>query len=107
MSFNIEQTLSSMLDAAKGVFAEEWPKVKDDMKRVLEDQKDALKDIAEARLKDEINDEELKEQLEREKVAFQTGLKMVTVTTKATIQKAIDAASNVFWAAVKTAISAV
>ncbi|MBL6996652.1 hypothetical protein [Desulfobacula sp.] len=104
MSFNIEQTITGMLDAAKGVFAGEWPMIKDDMKRVLEDEKNALRDIAEARLRGDINDEELEEQLKDEKVAFQAGLSMVSASTKATIQRAIDAVSDVFWTAVKTAI---
>lgn len=107
MSFNIEQTLKDMLNAAKGVFAEEWPMIKDDMKRVLEDEKNALLDIAEARLRGEINDEELEEQLEDEKEAFQAGLSMVRASTKATIQRAIDAVSKVFWSAVKAAVSAI
>ncbi len=107
MSFNIEQTLKDMLNAAKGVFAEEWPMIKDDMKRVLEDEKNALWDIAEARLRGEINDEELEEQLKDEKEAFQAGLSMVRASTKATIQRAIDAVSKVFWSAVKAAVSAI
>lgn len=107
MSFNLEQTLKDMLNAAKGVFAEEWPMIKDDMKRVLEDEKNALRDIAEARLRCEINDEELEEQLKDEKEAFQAGLSMVSASTKATIQRAIDDVSKVFWSAVKTAVSAI
>lgn len=104
MSFSLEQTFKDMLEAAKRVFAEEWPMVKDNMKRVLDDEKEALKEIAEARLRDEIDDEELEEQLKDEKEAFQAGLSMVRVSTKATIQRAIDAASEVFWNAVKAAI---
>ncbi len=103
MSFDLEKTLTGMLDAAKAVFAEEWPKVKDDMKRVLEDEKEALKDIAEARLKGDINDTELEEQLKDEKEAFEAGLSMVRASTKATIQRAIDSASEVFWEAIKAA----
>ncbi len=104
MSFDIEQTLEDMLAAAKGVFAGEWSQVRDDMELVLEDEKMALVDIAEARFRGEINDEELQEQLNDEKEAFQAGLSMVQASTKATIQHAIDAASDVFWNAVRAAI---
>ena len=48
MSFDLNKTLEDMLAAAKAVFADEWPDVKDDMQRVLNDEKEALKDISEA-----------------------------------------------------------
>lgn len=104
MSFDLNQTFKDMLSAAKVVFADEWSAVKDDMKRVLNDEKEALKDIAEARIRGEINDEELEEQLKDEKEAFEAGLSMVRASSKATIQRALNAASEVFWNAVRAAI---
>ena len=61
MSFDLEQTLKDMLDSARGVFADEWPMVKDDMERVFNDEREALRDIADARLRNEIDDEETEE----------------------------------------------
>ncbi len=104
MSFDLNKTLEDMLAAAKEVFADEWPNVKDDMQRVLNDEKEALKDIAEARIRGEINDEELEEQLKDEKEAFEAGLSMVSASSKAKIQHALNAASEVFWNAVRAAI---
>jgi hypothetical protein len=104
MSFDLNKTLQDMLAAAKAVFGDEWPDAKDDMQRVLNDEKEALKDIAEARIRGEINDEELEEQLKDEKEAFEAGLSMVSASTKATIQHALNAASEVFWNAVRAAI---
>ncbi|UCH32464.1 MAG: hypothetical protein JSV05_03550 [Candidatus Bathyarchaeota archaeon] len=104
MSFDLNKTLEDMLAAAKAVFGDEWPDAKDDMQRVLNDEKEALKDIAEARIRGEINDEELEEQLKDEKEAFEAGLSMVSASTKATIQHALNAASEVFWNAVRAAI---
>lgn len=104
MSFDLNKTLEDMLAAAKAVFADEWPNVKDDMQRVLNDEKEALKDIAEARIRGEINDEELEEQLKDEKEAFEAGLSMARASTKATMQHALNAASEVFWNAVRAAI---
>ncbi len=103
MSFDLEQTLKDMLEAAKAVFAAEWPRVKDDMKRVLNDQKEALAKIAEACRSDAINDQEFEEQLEDEKEAFEAGLSMARASAKATTQRAIDAAMAVFRNAVKAA----
>jgi hypothetical protein len=104
MSFDLNKTLEDMLAAAKAVFGDEWPDAKDDMQRVLNDEKEALKNIAEARIRGEINDEELEEQLKDEKEAFEAGLSMVSASTKATIQHALNAASEVFWNAVRAAI---
>lgn len=104
MSFDLNKTLEDMLAAAKAVFADEWPDAKDDMQRVLNDEKEALKDIAEARIRGEINDEELEEQLKDEKEAFEAGLSMVSASSKAKIQHALNAASEVFWNAVRAAI---
>ena len=104
MSFDLNKTLEDMLAATKAVFADEWPNVKDDMQRVLNDEKEALKDIAEARIRGEINDEELEEQLKDEKEAFEAGLSMVSASSKAKIQHALNAASEVFWNAVRAAI---
>ena len=46
----------------------------------------------------------MKEQLQDEKQAFAAGPSMVRASTKATVQPVIDAASDAFWNAVKTAI---
>lgn len=104
MSFDLEQTLKDMLDSARGIFEDEWPMVKDDMERVFNDEREALRGIADARLRNEIDDEETEEQLNDEKEAFQAGLSMVRASREATIQRALDAASEVFWNAVKAAI---
>ncbi len=104
MSFDLEKTLKEMLSAAKTVVADEWPAVKKDMKKVLNDEKEALKGIAEARTRGEITDDEFNEQMEDEKEALEAGLSMVKASRKATLQRAINAASNAFMNAVRAAI---
>lgn len=101
MSLDIEQIVKGMLEAAGEVLGDEGPKLRDELKKVLEEQKEALKEIAEARLRDEINDDDLRNQLEDEKEAFEAGLSMVKAVSKATIQKALNAALEIFWNAIK------
>ena len=50
MAFDIDQTLDDMSGAIAGVVAGEWPKVKSCVEKALQDEKDALKAIAQARL---------------------------------------------------------
>ena len=104
MAFDLEKTITDMLGAVQGVVADEWPRVQGDMERVLADEREALNDIAQARLNGDIDDEELVEQLADEKEAFTAGLAMVRATSKAAVQKAVDAATSVFFNAVRAAL---
>ena len=104
MSFDFGKTLADMLDAAKKVSADEWPAIQDDVQRVFRDQEEALKDIAKARIRGDIDDDDLKRQLEDEKEALAAGLAMVRSTRKSTIQRVLNAAVEVFWTAVRAAL---
>lgn len=104
MSFDIDQTFKDMLGAAKAIFESEWPKAKDAVEQVLNDEREALQNIAVERLKGNITEEDFKSHLEKEKLALEAGLSMLTVIAKATIQKAVNAAIEVFWKAVKAAV---
>jgi len=63
MSFNISDVMKDMLSAAERAFADEWPKVQGNMVRVLADEQEAMKKIANAYIDGGINEEEFKEQL--------------------------------------------
>ncbi len=104
MSFNVETVLKDMLGAAAEVLKGEWPKAKDAMESVLKEEAGALKSIAEARIRGDIDDDELESQLEDEKATLEAGLAMVAVVAKVSLQNAVNAAINVFWKAVKGAI---
>ncbi len=83
---------------------EPGPKAKDAMESVLKEEAGALKSIAEARIRGDIDDDELESQLEDEKATLEAGLAMVAVVAKVSLQNAVNAAINVFWKAVKGAI---
>jgi hypothetical protein len=104
MGFDSDATWKAMAGAAQTSFGEDWPAAKDAMERVLRDERQALYDIAEARINGDITDEDVESQLADEKLAFEAGLAMVQVRTKKTIENAINAAMNVLKTAIETAI---
>jgi hypothetical protein len=95
MAFDSSETLREMMAAAQDVVAGEWPKIKDCAQDALKDQEDALKDIAEARIKGDIDENEMQSEIEDERKAFEAALLACEVTAKATAQQAANAAFKV------------
>jgi hypothetical protein len=104
MSFDIEAVLGDMLDAVKGSVDADWDDVKGYAKQVFENQKEALKVLAEQRLRGELSDEELESELEDEKDTLEAELKAIQVMTKAMAQRAANAAVDVFFNAIRAAL---
>ena len=104
MTLDIEATFKDMARAASGVLAGESRRVRRAIEEVLEDQKEALRAIAEARLAGDIDDDEVAHQIRSERLAFRSGLAMVRAVTKASVQKAANAAFAVFIKALKAAL---
>lgn len=107
MSFDINETLKSMIDAAKSVMKEEWPKAKDAFDKVIRNEQETLRKVADARLNNEIDDDGMKHQLDNAKASLKTGLLMVEVVNKVMIQNAINAAVKAFWSAVEKALKSI
>jgi hypothetical protein len=104
MAFDFEDTFKGMFNAAKGVVEGDFPELKSKLEEVLNNEKEALKDIAEARIRGEINDEDLLSQIEDEKLTLESGILMLEVHAKVTLQNAINAAMNVLKSAIDTVI---
>lgn len=104
MAFDLAGTLKSMADAARGVIAEDWPKVKGCVQQALKDQEDALKDIADASIEGGLTEEEIQSELDDEKKTFAAALLACDVKVKATAQKAANAAFQVLEQAIKAAL---
>lgn len=104
MALDLDLTLKDMAAAAARVFKKESKKVGKAAERVLQDRRQALEAIAAARLANEIDDEEMEIQLVDEKLAFQTGMLMVRALTKASVQKAANAAFAALTKAIKAAL---
>lgn len=104
MSFDLDNTLSDMGSAISAVISDEWSGVKDCVKRALEDEKDALARIVEARLGGDIDDEDMKSHLEDEKVALEAALLACQVKAKMMAQNAANAAIEVLAGAIQAAL---
>ena len=102
MSFDIEAVFGDMLTAVKGSVDEDWDEVKGYVKQVLENEKDALAELAEQRLRGEITEEELESELEDEKETIEAEFQAVQVMTKVMAQEAANAAMQVLVNAIKT-----
>ncbi|WP_416307095.1 hypothetical protein [Neptunicella sp. SCSIO 80796] len=104
MSFDIDQVIKDMVAAVTGSAKEGGNAVKTEAERILFAEKHILMDIAEARLRGEIDDEVVKREAAREKKVLEAELLTLAVMTKATVQRAANAALDVFFAALRSAI---
>lgn len=104
MSFDIGAVLGDMADAVINVVSDDSGKVDEYAKRIMENEREALEELAQARLSGEISEDEFNEEVEREKKVIEAGLLTLEIMTKAMAQKAVNFAINVFVKAVKLAI---
>jgi len=104
MSFDIDTTITGMISAISEVIPGDWEGVKDCVEKALKEEKEALSDIAAARLAGDINDEEMKSQLEDEKVALEAAFLACQVKAKVMAQNAANAAITVLKNAIKATI---
>jgi len=104
MSFNIELVLKNMVDAIKDSVSEDVGEIRDYADTILENQKESLIELAEARISGEISESVFEREIEREKKVVETELLTIQIMTAAGAQKAVNAAINVFVKAVKAAI---
>jgi len=96
MGFDIKITLGDMLKAMKGVVSDEWPKVKDCIRRALDEEEEVLRSLAEARLVGEIDDEALGAQLRDERDTLEAVLAVCQLMGKRLAQDAANAAIDAF-----------
>lgn len=106
MDFDIKKTLDDMANAIAGVVTNEWPKVDVCIKKALDEEKDALDEIAQARLVNEINDDEMKSELDDETETLQAVLLACKVKAIVMAQQAANAAIKVLTDAINAALKA-
>ena len=107
MSFDIDQTLKSMTQAMADVLTGEWTKVRACAERALQDEKQALADIAQARIAGEIDDDEMKSQLADEEEALTASLLVCKIKARMAAQTAANAAIAILAQATKAAMRVV
>lgn len=104
MSFNIETVMGDMLTAMKNSIDKDWDDIEDYAKLILENEKKALNNLAQQRLRNEITDEDLKSELDDEKDTIEAEMKALKVITKAMAQRATNAAMEILFNAIKIAL---
>ncbi len=97
----MDDTLQKMLEAARKSFAEGGAKVKSCMTDALREEMKAFQDIAEARIRGEISEEDLESQLDDERRTLEASFLACRVESKVAIQNAANAAIEAFTDALK------
>jgi len=104
MAFDINKVLSSMQAAAVDAVKDDVDNIPAYLLQIFENQKEALTDLAEARLSGEISEQIFHKELEREAKVLETEMLTISIMTKAIAQKAINAAMNVLKDAIKLSL---
>ncbi len=104
MPFDINEVINNMKDAAIGAVKDDIENVPDYLLQVIENEKDSINYLAEARLGKVISDEEFFDELEREKKVLEVEMLTISIMTKAIAQKAINAAMNALRDAIKLSL---
>jgi hypothetical protein len=104
MAFHLNSVLSEMADAIKKSVADETGKIGGYADMMVSNGKTSLFELAQARLANEISDQDFHDEVEREKMVVRAELLTLEIMSKAMAQKTVDTAMNVFVKAVKLAI---
>ena len=104
MSIDIDAVLGDMLAAVKDSIEADWDDIEGYAKQVLENEKDALAELAEQRLRGDLTEEELESELDDERDTVEAELKAIQVMTKAAAQRAANAAMDVLSKAISAAM---
>jgi hypothetical protein len=104
MSFNIDSVLGDMLSAVKNSAGADWDAVNAHARRVLQDEKESLVELAEQRLQGDITEEELKSELGDERDTIEAEFQAIQGMTKPMAQKAANAVIKILLDAIRAAL---
>lgn len=107
MDFDINETLAHMLGALKKNVAEYWTETKGTANQFMQNRKARLELLAKFRIENKITDDDLKSYLEDEKKLLEAELHAIAVITKAMAERAANAALDILFTAIKTAVKLV
>jgi len=106
MNFDFEATFKSMLNAAQAELFADSEQLKDQVKRIMEDEKIRLQKITAIKLDPSATDAEFELALENEKKVLKNASLSLEIQLQATAQKAINAAIDVLNSALSLAVKA-
>lgn len=104
MSFDIDRVLTEMAGTIAGVVKDGTGDINDGVLQILNTEREVLKDLRDALLRNEIDDTIFKREIEREKKVIETELLTVQIMAKALVERAVNAAIDIFVKAVSLAI---
>ena len=104
MAFDINETLANMLGAIKISVGENWGDVKSTMNEFMQSHKGRLELLADMRIKGQIDDDDLKDRLEDEKLLLDSELHDIAIISKEIAQNAANAAIDVLQKTIFAAI---
>ncbi|HKZ68039.1 MAG TPA: hypothetical protein VJ111_16845 [Chitinophagaceae bacterium] len=104
MAFDINEVVAEMVGAVKATVKDDWKLVRETAGTFLQTRKDRLELLASLRLNNEISQKFFLKRLEDEKKILESELHAVAILTKATAQRAANAAIDVLSKAVSKVI---
>jgi len=105
MAFDISAVLQSMEGAVQGTVTTAWPQAQAIWATFEQTNKNILADLATATISGQMTADQLKSYLDDMKTTLQAQLLATEVMALAVAQAAANAALDVFWTAVNTAVS--
>lgn len=96
MSIDLEAVIGQMTAAAGNELSEGKAEIQAELKKILQNEKDSLEILKEGITNGDIPLDEFKEEVDREKLVVQAELLTVKIMAKATAEKAINSAFQVF-----------
>jgi len=106
MSFDFDATFESMVNAAQTELVEDTEKIRNQIKQILEDEKNRLKLIADIKLDPTATQAEFDVAINNEKEVLESAMLALEIQIRATAQQAINAAINVLNTALNAAFQA-
>lgn len=104
MSFDIETVLKDMANAISDSVKGEVGDIKAYADTIVENERESLRELGEARVLGQISDKVLEREINRERKVVETELLTIQLMTEAAAQRAVNAALDVFMAAIRAAI---
>lgn len=104
MKWDMDAVLEEMAEAVNKAVEDDLGDISEYGTRILENEKESLQSLAQARLSGQIDDQVFLKEIEREKKVVRAELLTIEIMSKACAQKALNAAFRVFQDAVQTAL---
>ncbi len=94
MSINISSLFNDMAQSAANVLGDEAGAASQSIMQVLQNNKDSMAELIEARANGDLDQDEFESELEREKLVMEAELITLEIMAKSAVQKAMNAAMD-------------